>query len=389
MPDAVLFSAFATGLAFLARHRRTAATADLVLAGLALGVAFGTKWYGVSSVIVVLTVWAATRLLAGVGWRDVGRQSAVLVGLVAAAGGVWLLRNLALSANPVFPLDVAPLGVTVFPGPPDPLRELVGFTIAGYFDQPDVWADYLYDQYRAAAALPAIVFAAGALAAVGVLLLRARLRLPRGEHAVALTALALIGLLTAVYSLTPYSALGPQDRPTFAGANVRYLVPAMIVAAALGAWASGRLGRAGPLVLSAVGLVAVLDGLRVSDVSSDATVSGSALAAAVALLGAWLLRPSLERAGAWMRDRDRRWVVAVSALVLTALLVPLGHQLPATVQRSPLRRLRRHPRLDPLQRSRRPADRPGRTLDRSGPGADLPRLRTPASQRGRIQRSLR
>ena len=43
---------------FLLRHFRTGGRGDLVLAGLGLGLAFGTKWYGVSSVAVVVAVWA-------------------------------------------------------------------------------------------------------------------------------------------------------------------------------------------------------------------------------------------------------------------------------------------------------------------------------------------
>ena len=46
------------------RHARTGATAELVLAALALGIAFGTKWYGPPQVAAVLAVWLAVRLRA-------------------------------------------------------------------------------------------------------------------------------------------------------------------------------------------------------------------------------------------------------------------------------------------------------------------------------------
>jgi hypothetical protein len=60
--DAVMLGPFAAGVLFLARHLRSGQTTDLVLAGLGLGVAFGTKWYAVASVAGVVDVWAVARL---------------------------------------------------------------------------------------------------------------------------------------------------------------------------------------------------------------------------------------------------------------------------------------------------------------------------------------
>ena len=64
MPDALLWWTFAAGALFLARHARTQRTSDLVLAGVALGVACGTKWYGLSSIGAALVLWVALRLWA-------------------------------------------------------------------------------------------------------------------------------------------------------------------------------------------------------------------------------------------------------------------------------------------------------------------------------------
>jgi hypothetical protein len=89
LPDAIMWTTFACGVLFLLRHARSGRRSDLVLAGIGLGVAAGTKWYGVSSVPVVLAIWAAARALAA---RRVASavgpvlQDAALVGGLALAG---------------------------------------------------------------------------------------------------------------------------------------------------------------------------------------------------------------------------------------------------------------------------------------------------------------
>ena len=59
LPDSLMWTTFACGVLFLLRHARSARRSDLVLAGVALGIAAGTKWYGVSSVAVVGVIWLA------------------------------------------------------------------------------------------------------------------------------------------------------------------------------------------------------------------------------------------------------------------------------------------------------------------------------------------
>jgi hypothetical protein len=44
LPDVVLYSTFTAGLVFLVRHRRSGERSELMLAGLGLGLALGTKW---------------------------------------------------------------------------------------------------------------------------------------------------------------------------------------------------------------------------------------------------------------------------------------------------------------------------------------------------------
>ena len=131
-PDVVMYASFSAGLAFLVRHRRTGGGAELVSAGLGLGLALGTKWYGLSAFVVVLVAWAGLRVVDRVAARRLLADGGLLVGVVLLAGGFWLLRNLILSANPVFPVKVALGGVTLFHAPFDVVRARGGFTLAHY-----------------------------------------------------------------------------------------------------------------------------------------------------------------------------------------------------------------------------------------------------------------
>jgi hypothetical protein len=83
-----------------------AATARLVLAGLALGLALGTKptalvWTAVSVVTV-----AVVRVVQRRGWRDSARAGAVVAGVAVAIGCPWYVLNTIRFGNPVYPVSV-------------------------------------------------------------------------------------------------------------------------------------------------------------------------------------------------------------------------------------------------------------------------------------------
>lgn len=250
-PDVVMYASFTAGVAFLLRHRRTGDRACLVLGGLGLGLALGTKWYGVSAFVVVLVAWAGLRLADRVGLRRVARDGALVGAVVLLAGGFWLLRNLILSANPLFPVKVALGGVTIFDAPADPVRARAGFTLAHYAGDTSVWREYFWPAFRDGYGFAPIVLAPGAVVAV----VRARSR----RLLVAMLVLA-TGLAVA-YAVTPYSAQGPHGLPVQASANTRYGVPALLVAAAIAAAAAGRLGGLRPLA-EAAGVLLAIDGVR-------------------------------------------------------------------------------------------------------------------------------
>ncbi len=319
--DPVMYAALATGLLFLVRHHRSAARGDLVLAGIALGICFGTKFYGYTSVAAVIAVWAAARLFARVPPALVARQLLALGGLILAAGGIWMARNWIETGNPLMPLAIDPLGITIFDAPPDPQRPLFGDTLAGYLDQPAVWIDTLAHQFRIAVGLPLLALAAGLVSAAALLLRRrGRWRSAEGIAAAALAG----GLLAAVvYAITPYSAPSIDGDPVTAAINVRYGIPAMIVALGALAWLAGAVGARARVAICAIALLATIDALRVGTVTRPAVVLASF---GLALVLALALAPIARRGRPGGPTLGRRFVAAGAAALL-ALVVLAGERL--------------------------------------------------------------
>ncbi|MFP5361149.1 MAG: glycosyltransferase family 39 protein [Thermoleophilia bacterium] len=324
LPDAIMWTTFACGALFLLRHARTGRRSDLVLAGVALGIAAGTKWYGVSSVPVVVAVWiggralAARRVRAGdEGGRaagdsadaDHGRpsqrartvaQDGLLVGALAVLGMLaWLARNVSQSGNPVFPLDVELFGVTIFGAPADVIRDEVGFSIADYAGQPDVLGKAAIKVLEGLGGAP--ILCAVALA-VAFVLARRRGRAPAPRVLVLAVAAVALALL---YTVTPATALGLRGTPSLAHANTRYAIPALILALPVLAWVTGHVrpfaGRTLEIVLTLAVLFGAYDGYQVAG-ARDIVLAAVALAALGGV--AWLL---------W-RLRKRRVVLVAAAL---------------------------------------------------------------------------
>jgi hypothetical protein len=316
LPDTLMWTTFACGVLFLLRHSRTGRRSDLVLAGVALGIASGTKWYGVSSVAVVCAIWIAVRLAAArraAGGGAVPRVlgEGVLLGGLALLGSLpWLTRNLVLSGNPLFPLKVAPLGITIFDAPPDVIRDQAGFSIADYAGDLDVLRQLAGEVLEGLGGAP-IVCALGIAVAVAVLVV-ARRRGGASEPRVLVLAAGAVAL-ALLYTVTPATALGLKGDPSLAHANTRYAVPALLVALPLVAWACARLPRAPALALEAAlaagALVGAHQGYEVRG-ARDIVLAVLGLVALAA--AAWVL---------W-RLRERRIVFAAAALA--AALVGLA-----------------------------------------------------------------
>ena len=340
MPDAVMLSTFGAGCLFLLRGARTGGASEFTLAGLALGLAFGTKWYGVTSVAVVVAVWALSSARAGRAPAWVARRLALLAAMIAAAGGFWFLRNLVASGNPVFPVHVQVLGLTVFDAPPDPLRESLGFTIADYVGDGDAWSDYLWPALWRTLKAPAVLLAAGVLASLWVGL-RGRAGADRRLVGVAAATL----LLAVAYALTPYSALGPEGSPTQADANTRYLLPALLLAAPAAAAASTALAVRSPgagLAIQAVALGALAVGLAGGLAAGlGPVVEATSAIVAAAVAAAWVHR----QVGA---GRLPAAAAVAGAVLLLAAALAGGYGLQKRFNRAPY--LGADPALDVLLR---------------------------------------
>jgi hypothetical protein len=302
LPDSLLWAMLACGVLFILRHARTRRRSDLVLAGVALAVACGTKWYGLTSLAVVVVVWmlgrAAQREPARVVLRD-----ALLVATLGALGTVvWLVRNLVESGDPLFPVNIAPFGIKIFDAPPDVLRDLAGFTVAGYLDQPRILPQLAREIFEGLGLLP-IVCLAGTLAAV------LRARWPGDDRRVIVLAVAAV-VLAAVYAVTPFSALGLRDDPSLASVNTRYAVPALLLAAPLVAWAVGRVTSLLALLLeTGLAVAAIWGSYKGFQVSSPREVALALVALGVVAASGWT---------AW---RLRRRPLALAAVAVIAALV--------------------------------------------------------------------
>jgi hypothetical protein len=204
-----------------ARSLGVPAGAAILLAGLAMGLALGTK----------LTVGGATAafavgipLLIPPGFRL--RALGLFLAGVAATAGFWFLRNLIHSGNPLpWIQDVGPVDL---PGPDRGLEGRDDYNVAHYiFSNPDgdVWSFFRSSIENLFGPAWPLFFA---LAAAGAVLAVVR---PRSR---AVRLLGVVAIVAGIaYLFTPLTAAGPEGEPLAFGINLRYLVPALGLALAL------------------------------------------------------------------------------------------------------------------------------------------------------------
>lgn len=191
----------------------------MALGGLTAGLAAGTK---VTALAPVAMVTFAVLFATVKGKRL--QAAAVWFGAAFAGGGFWYLRSVIASGNPL--PQVETLGPLNLPGPE---RLQVGrpdFNVLHYVTDTAVWRDYF---------LPGLEKGFGelwplliALAIVGLvaLMFRGPGRLTRAHGLAALLAIA-------AYLVTPLGAAGPEGEPTAFAVNLRFLIPALIMALVL------------------------------------------------------------------------------------------------------------------------------------------------------------
>lgn len=203
--------------------RQRLPTAAVAIAGLALGVALGTKLTMIVPAIFLgigIVAWASS----GSRWRLLG----VWVAAVLIPSAVWFVRNLAYSGNP-FPFNsIGPL--------PAPDRGLEGrdpFSVAHYLFDTSTAVETSFFRDGLVVNLGHLWPLIAAAAVAGCVL--ALLRGSSAARAVALACLA--GGIAYVF--TPLTAAGPEGSPIAFEINFRYVLPALAPALAL--FASDRL----------------------------------------------------------------------------------------------------------------------------------------------------
>jgi hypothetical protein len=212
---------------FSARRRWIPVGWPLAIAGLAVGLAIGTKSTAVAmgfalTVAVIVLAPRGRRWAAAVWWAV-----PALLG-----GGYWYLRNLIVAGNPL--PQATSLGPISLPHPERLQEGRPDFSIVHYATDWDVWREYFAPGlHQAFGAFWPLVLAA-AIAGGLLALLRARDDVLRWMGAV-----ALFGMVA--YLFTPLSAAGAEGAPVGFGINIRYAIPALLLGITLLPVAVGRL----------------------------------------------------------------------------------------------------------------------------------------------------
>lgn len=290
-PDPILMAAFATGALFLLRHSRSGRGGDLVVAGLALGLAFGTKWNGVVWVILLLAVWSAGRLALGCGGLGRVTRDLTRVGLVTVAvGGIWFVRNAVATGNPFFPVKAEIAGVTVLDAPEDLQLKRFGASLSDYLTDFDSMREHILPPIYHNMLGPAGVFMAVVLLVSAAVASRTLVAMREDRTTRQVAVIAAVALVIGVaYVFTPFTAQTFNGVPARAWVTVRYGAGALLLAAPLAAWLSTRSGRLRPVLL--VAAVAAL--LEAAHRSLDGNFADVSLRRALAVAAAALLLAAL------------------------------------------------------------------------------------------------
>jgi len=279
------------------RPRLEIGPAPIALAGLAAGLAIGTK-------LSLLAPIGALTIAVVVAAKHRGPAAAWWSGGVLAGGGFWFVRNLVAVGNPLPWLSA--LGPVPLPGPEEVLpNEREPFSVVHYATDPGVWSEWFFpglaDRLGELWPLVLVLGAAGAVA----LLFR--------ERAAVLRLLGFAALAAAVaYPFTPLTASGFEGEPLGFASNLRYLGPVLALALALLPVAARKASARRQWVV--LGLLAAV---FVGAFAEDALRSGFALA----VLGVGVVVALSALAVRLARDRRAPRPAAIAAGVLAAALV--------------------------------------------------------------------
>ncbi len=140
------------------------------------------------------------------------------------AGGYWYLRNLIAIGNPIPYTAFGPLGL---PTPERMLELRPGFSVAHYWNEPDIWSDWFVPKLSEELG-PLWPLVLSATVGGGVL------RPVEGPRARSCAPSAASRVLTAfAYVFTPLTAGGEEGEPIAFEWNIRYLAPPMAIGLAI------------------------------------------------------------------------------------------------------------------------------------------------------------
>lgn len=299
---------------------------DLVLSGLAAGLALGSKYTAVPFVGAMVVVFLVCLFVSAVRHRSAWRRLVaplVALALPAIVAGIyWYVRNLVLAGNPLYPQG--------FLGLPDGF-ELSGLTGSQAILSHTVWDVLLPANRYLAIAWLGVLGLTGVLVPVAVVanpvwLLRLRRRLEDWGPRFVVAAVLPIMLLV-LYMSTPDSAKGPVAYPILFVEKIRYgLTPYTLLLVGLGFLLARRSARLANWVFGSVAVAHVLyivvgyalgTGSQENLIPSQGVLQGTVvglLFVAVAAGGVWLHRRGRLR----VADSTLRKLIAAGAVLFFA-----------------------------------------------------------------------
>jgi hypothetical protein len=268
---ALLAAAALTVAAFAGADRsgEHGALGPVAVAGLAAGLAAGTK---LNLLVPVAVLGVGTAILAA--WGSRLRTSVVWLAGAAATGGLWYLRNLFVTGNPLPWLhSIGPLDL---PGPAQPSGLRPAYTVVHYLGDGSVWSDHFIPGLRVELGDLWPLLVALALAAIIWSIVRPAVAAVR-----VLGLAALAGVVA--YVLTPLSAAGPEGDPVAFPTNLRWLAPFLALALALAPLAVVR-WRVAAAALAVAFLAIGVVNLDVSAWADDPNLAAALIVAAAGTL---------------------------------------------------------------------------------------------------------
>ncbi len=286
--------------------RRAIPWAPLAIAGIAAGLAAGTKFSFLAPV--------AALTLGVIAIAPSGRRlpvAAVWIVPMVVAGAYWYVRNWAAVGNPL--PQISSVGPIDLPAPDRTLELRPGFSVAHYWNEPTVWREEFAPMLRESFGelWPATLLAT---LAAGVYALW-----HRGEPV--LRMLGAIVLFTAVaYLFTPLTAAGEEGDPIAFEWNVRYLAPAIGIGLAilpcLPALRSSRSRR----VWTTLGMALLLGGTVASLVQWQQGHVKGAVAGGVAVIAGFALAGLLRSRGVIGSAGPPRWQLGLAAAAVVGVI---------------------------------------------------------------------